>query len=76
MTPLAVIANDYPRQAKRVSAIAASAAAMICCAAALFVMLAAASFELPFATKNATDHGTGSGLFLGACSPLGDALSL
>jgi hypothetical protein len=44
-------------------AIVASAAAMICCATTLFVMLAAASFELTADTKNATDHGTGSGLF-------------
>jgi hypothetical protein len=42
--------------------IEAFVAAMNCSAAALFVMFLAASFELSIATKNATDHGTGSGL--------------
>src|ERR1700722_13407557 len=50
-------------------AIAWSAVAMICAAAVLFVMLAAAAFELTADTKNATDHGPGSG-FSGASSSL------
>ncbi len=44
------------------SAIDASAAAMISCAASVFVICSAAIFELTAATRNWTDHGTGSGL--------------